>query len=416
MKIQGLTGTRDFYPEEMRSLQYIIKAWKASAEKYGYEEVDGPMLEPAELWKQKGELSEQIYDFKDKGDRDVAIRPEFTPSLARMVAQKQKALTKPIRWYGIIRCWRYERPQSGRLREFFQFNIDCLGTESMKADAEVIAVAVETLKQLNVTPKEAYVRISNRKIIKGLLEEIDVSSIAEIERIIDKKDKVQEKDFEKMLQDAGLKKEQIFGLKDILGISRIEELERQELNETAKKGLQELKELFGYLKAYGIEKYCELDMTIVRGLDYYTSTVFEVFDRSRKFRAIAGGGRYDDLVADFGGEKCPGVGLGMGDVVLQLFLKEKNKLQAMPKGIDYYISPISDKVVPKAMELAQKLRENSNVEIDISGRGLTKQLDYANSTGAKKVIIIGENDLKGGKITVKDMKTGKDQKIKISEL
>ncbi len=416
MKTQNLTGTRDFYPEEMRALQYIISTWKKAAEKYGYDEVDGPLLEPAELWKQKGELGEQMYNFTDKGDREVAIRPEFTPSLARMVAQKQKALTKPLRWYGIIRCWRYERPQSGRLREFFQFNIDCLGTESMKADAEVIAVAVEILRQLNVTPKEAYVRISNRKLMKGLLDEIDVSNVKDIEKIIDKKDKLPEKDFEEMLKDAGLKKEQIFGLKDVLSMKNLAALEKQDLNETAKKGLSELKELFSYLKAYGVENYCELDTTIIRGLDYYTGTVFEVFDRSKKFRAIAGGGRYDDLVSDFGGEKFPGVGLGMGDVVLQLFLKDKDKLGTIAKSVDYYIAPISEEVVPKAMEIARKLREKYNVELDISGRGLTKQLDYANSIGAKKAVIVGEKDLKLGKVTVKDMQTGKDSQVLIDSL
>ena len=416
MKIQSLTGTRDFYPEEMRLLNFIFSIWRNAAEKYGYNEVEGPMLEPADLWKQKGELSEQMYNFKDKGEREVAIRPEFTPTLARMVAQKQKALSKPIRWYGITRCWRYERPQAGRLREFFQFNIDCLGTESMKADAEIIAVAVEILKQLNVTPKEAYIRISNRKLMKGLLEEIGIDDTTEVSKAIDKKDKLSEKEFEKMLEDIGLKKEQAFGLKDILNINKIETLERQEMNETTKKGLDEIKELFTYLNAYGIEEYCELDTTIIRGLDYYTGTVFEVFDRSKKLRAIAGGGRYDNLVADFGGEKCPGVGLGMGDVVLQLFLKDKNKLPQATKKIDYYVAPISEDVVAKAIAITQKLREKNNVEMDMNCRGLTKQLDYANSIGAKKVVIVGEKDLKQGKVTVKDMTTGKDEKLEVKSL
>ncbi len=419
MKIQNLPGTRDFYPAEMRQLNYIFSAWKKAAEKYGYAEVEGPMLESVDLWKEKtGELPEQMYNFKDKGDREVTIRPEFTPTLARLVAQKQKELTKPIRWYGIIRCWRYERPQSGRLREFFQFNIDCLGMDSMKADAEIIAVAAEILKELKLTPKEAYVRISNRKLLKGLLAGIGLSEklIDATVKAIDKKDKMQEKEYLAMLEDYGLSTLQVEQLNDILETNSIAKLEKQKLNEEAAKGLAEIKELFSYLKSYGLEEYCELDLTIIRGLDYYTSTVFEVFDRSKKFRAIAGGGRYDDLVADFGGERCPGIGFGMGDVVLQLFLKERNKLPEHKKELEYYIAPISETVLNEAIGIAQKLRERSNAEIDLYAKNLKKQLYYANSIGAKKVVIIGEKDLKEQKVTIKDMATGKEEKVKISSL
>lgn len=417
MKIQNLTGTRDFYPKNMRILNYIFSVWRKAAEKYGYEEVDAPMLEPAELWRAKsgGELPEQMYNFKDKGDREVAIRPEFTPSLARMVAQKQKELPKPLRWYSMPRCWRYERPQSGRLREFFQFNIDCLGTDSMKADAEIIAVTVDVLKQLGLTPREAYVRISNRKLLNELLKEIEIDP-EQASKLIDKKDKITENEFEGLLKEEGLTDEQIFGLKDILNITDLRGLEKQRLSAEGKAALCELKELFSYLKMYGVEEFCEIDLSIIRGLDYYTKTVFEVFDRQKKFRAIAGGGRYDDLVADFGGERCPGVGLGMGDVVLAKFLEEKNKLPNINKKVEYYVAPISESVMEKAMELAQKLRRKFNVEMDITGRALAKQMDYANSAGAKKVLIVGEKDLKNGQVTVKDMATGKDEKLDLKSL
>ncbi len=387
MKIQNLPGTRDFYPKDMRLQNYIFKAWRTAAEKYGYEEVDAPMLEPAELWKSKGELSEQMYSFTDKGDREVAIRPEFTPSLARMTAQKQKEMAKPLRWYGIIRCWRYERPQTGRLREFFQFNIDCLGQESMKADAEIIAVTAEVLKQLNISPKEAYIRISNRKVLKELLNEVGIEDAQSAMKLLDRKDKMQEKEFELMLKETyNLTEEQIFGIKDIFNITRIEDLGKLELNKDARAAVQELKELFTYLKMYGIEEYCEIDLSIIRGLDYYTSTVFEVFDRSKKFRAIAGGGRYADLVSDFGGEKCPGVGIGMGDVVLQKFIEANGKLPDLKKEVEYYVAPVSENMTEKAIEIAQKLRRKANVEMDMTGRPLKKQMDYANSIGAKKVV------------------------------
>ncbi len=419
MKIQNLPGTRDFYPKEMRQLNSIFSIWRNAAEKYGYAEVDGPLLETAELWKEKaGELPQQMYSFTDKGDREVAIRPEFTPTLARMIAQKQKEITKPIRWYGIIRCWRYERPQSGRLREFFQLNVDCAGTESMKADAEIIAITTDILKQLKITPQEAYIRISNRQLMKALLEELELeeSRMPDLMNAIDKKDKLTEEAFEEMLKDIGLKQEQIFGLKDILNITQLAELEKLNLNKDAKKALQDLKELFNYLRAYGIEEYCELDLTIIRGLDYYTGTVFEVFDRSKKFRAIAGGGRYDNLVEDFGGERCPGVGIGMGDVVLQLFLKEKNKLPETQREVDYYVAPITEAVAAKAAEIAQKLRKKGKVEMDIAGRNLKKQMEYANAIGAKNVVIVGEKDLKEGKVTIKNMITREETQTAISDL
>lgn len=417
MKIQNLPGTMDFYPKDMRILNYIFSTWKRAAERYGYEEVDAPMLEPAELWKAKsgGELPEQMYNFKDKGDREVAIRPEFTPSLARMVAQKQKELAKPIRWYTIARCWRYERPQSGRMREFFQLNIDCLGMDSMKADAEIIALTVDVLKQLELTPKDAYVRISNRKLLDELLKEIGVS-LEKTSDAIDKKDKMPEEEFEELLKEIGLKSEQVFGLKDILSISSIKEFEKQKLNEEAKKALGELKALFDYLKEYGAEEYCEIDMSIIRGLDYYTTTVFEVFDRSRKFRAIAGGGRYDDLVSAFGGERCPGVGLGMGNVVLTKFLEEKRKLPDLKKKIDYYVAPVSEEMDKQAVNIAQKLRGKCNVEVELTNRSLKKQMDYANNLGAEKVVIVGEKDLKEDKVTVKNMSTGKEEKVNLSSL
>jgi len=417
MKIQNLIGTRDFYPKDMRLQNYIFSAWRKAAEKFGYEEVDAPMLESADLWKSKGELSEQMYSFMDKGDREVAIRPEFTPSLARMVAQKQKELQKPLRWYGIIRCWRYERPQTGRLREFFQFNIDCLGAESMKADAEVIATTVEILKQLKITPKEAYVRISNKKVLMELLKDIGVEDIESVLKIIDKKDKLSDNDFENLLKAAyKMNDEMVFGIKDILNITSIADLEKLKLNDETRKAVQELKDLFLYLDTYEAKDYCELDLSIIRGLDYYTGTVFEVFDRSRKFRAIAGGGRYENLVADFGGEKCPGVGLGMGDVVLQKFLEEKGKLPDLKKDVDYYVAPISDKVYAQALEISQKLRAKGNVEIDLVGRSLKKQMDYANSIGAKKVVIVGEKDLESNQVTVKNMETGKEEKQPLASL
>ncbi|MEA3378036.1 MAG: histidine--tRNA ligase [Nanoarchaeota archaeon] len=417
MKINKLRGTRDFYPKEMILLNYIFSTWKDIAEKFGYEEVDGPLLEPVDLWtlKSGSEIPEQMYNFKDKSGREVAIRPEFTPTIARLVAQKQKGLIKPIKWYSIPRCWRYEAPQSGRLREFFQFNIDCLGTTSMMADAEIIITAIEIMKKFGCTEKDFYIRLNNRKLIASLfsLAGIKKKQLQEVCRLIDKKDKLMKDDFELSLKDLKLNKIQIDKIKTVLDYDLLNKIDEASLDNLGKQGYNELKGLLGYLKKY--KKYIKLDFSIMRGFDYYTSTVFEIFDKSNKFRAIAGGGRYENLVKDFGGESCPGVGYGMGDVVISLFLEQLNKLPELNNGVDFYIAPIKD-VLQEALNIAIKLRKKYSVNIDLMGRSLRKQLDYANSIKAKKVIIVGSKDLAKKQVTVRDMVSGKEKKIKVNQL
>ncbi|MFH1637577.1 MAG: histidine--tRNA ligase [Candidatus Woesearchaeota archaeon] len=417
MKVQNLRGTRDFYPELMRELNKIFQIWKDVAVSFGYEEVDGPLLEPVELWtlKSGAEIPEQMYRFKDKGDREVAIRPELTPTLARMVAQKQKTLQKPIKWFSIPRCWRYEAPQSGRLREFFQLNIDCLGTESMMADAEVIATAVEIMKKLGCTDKDFYVRLNNRRLITALLEGCGIKEkMQDVCRIIDKREKLKAEDFELSLKDLGVEEAQIVEIKKVLEYKSIEDVNYGKLSDEGKSGYDELKELIQLLNY--ISNYIKIDFSIMRGFDYYTSTVFEIFDAKGEFRAIAGGGRYDDLVSDFGGEKCPGIGYGMGDVVLSLFLKKLGKGIETKRQIDYFIAAVNKDVMPKAMEIATSLRKKASVEIDIVGRSFRKQMEYANSIGASKVIIVGPKDLEEKKVTLKEMESGNEKKVKIGEL
>ncbi|MFA5887508.1 MAG: histidine--tRNA ligase [Candidatus Nanoarchaeia archaeon] len=417
--IQGLRGTRDFYPKEMNELNIIFNAWKAAARKFNYQEFDGPMLEPAELWtlKSGNEIPEQMYCFDDKSGKKIAVRPELTPTLARMVAAKQKELQKPIKWFSIARCWRYEAPQSGRLREFFQLNVDCLGAESMAADAEVIATTIEIMKSFGCTENDFYVRLNNRKLIASLIlgAGVEKQKLQEVSRVIDKKDKLSEKDFILTLKDLNLKQETIDTLL-VMMKSDIADIKEDKLDESGKKGYKELMELIGYLNAYGIFKFCKIDFTIMRGFDYYTSTVFEVFDKSGEFRAIAGGGRYDDLVSDFGGEKCPGVGYGMGDVVLGLFLKKLNKMPESKLEVDYYVAPVNEAVAKKAVEIAVKLRKKATVEIDILGKNLKKQFEYADSIKAKKIVIVGEKDLAEGKVTVREMASGKEEKISLDSL
>ncbi len=390
-----MKGFRDLYPEDKRRQNYMFLAWKFVAEKYGFDEIAGPVLESVDLYKKSGaEIPEQMYVFFDKSGRKVALRPELTPTIARMVSGR--SLLKPVKWYSIADCYRYEAKQLGRGREFTQLNLDILGTKSMKADAEMISATVDLMKTFGLSKKDFFVGISNRKLLDSLLNSIGVRKLKDVYRLIDKKNKISDKAFRSSLN---LNEKQI---KDLVKILNIKDLEKIKIESI---GLDELKELFSYLKSYKVLDYCKLDLSIIRGLDYYNSNVFEVFDSKRKFRAIAGGGRYVL-------EGLDAVGMAMGDIVLELFLDSKKKLEKLFRRIDFYIAPVNDKVYSKAIKVADKLRQKGNiVEIDLLGRNLGKQFNYANSRNASFVVIVGERDK--GKVTIRDMKTGKEKKVKI---
>jgi len=421
MKIEGVKGTRDFLPKEKFIQDYIFNNWTNIAKKYGYEDFDAPMLEPVELWQLKSgaEIPDQMYTLKDKGDRMLAIRPELTPSLARIMAQNAGAMPKPIRLYCIARCWRYEQPQSGRLREFFQLNVDCLGTKSMHADAEVIATSIRIMQSFGLSEKDVYLRLSNRKITDSIISSLASSkeTAKQISRLIDKLDKISKADFKKALKELKLTDEKIEKLESFLEISDLKKLDEKILGEEGKKGVEELSELIKILQSYGLEKYVKVDFTIMRGLDYYTSTVFEVFDVEKEFRAICGGGRYDNLVKDFGGEELAGIGYGMGDVVLELFLKKKGLLPEYKKEAEFFIAIVNESQTGFAIKIAEKLRKSGkNVEVELMQRKIGKQLEYANKSKIAKLIVIGEEEEKNKKFKTKDMKTGKEEEKKLEDI
>ncbi|MBI4155156.1 ATP phosphoribosyltransferase regulatory subunit, partial [Candidatus Woesearchaeota archaeon] len=303
--------------------------------------------------------------------------------------------------YSISRCLRYERSQLGRKKEFFQYNLDCLGSKNLMIDAEVISTSVDIMKEFGLSKKDFFVRISNRRLMEDLLLNIGINkeNLKDIYRILDKICKYSDEEIKKELKSKDINEEQINGLFKLL---KIKDLNKIKIKSSA---LDELKELFSLLKDYGVLDYCKLDLSIMRGFDYYTGTVFEVFDKEQEFRAIAGGGRYDDLAG------IPGVGYGMGDVVIQLFLEKKKKIPTLNKDIDYFIAPVNEKMNKKAIKIGNKLRKENNVEVEILGRNLGKQIGYADSIKAKNLIIIGEKDK--GKVTIRDMKSGKEKKVKI---
>ncbi|TKJ17182.1 histidine--tRNA ligase [Candidatus Woesearchaeota archaeon B3_Woes] len=411
-QFQNPKGTEDYYPEEMSIRNKVFDVLRKNALKFGFLEVDSPVIEDLDLLKAKqgDEIIKQIFITEKKGDEELALRAEFTPSLARMFIAKQKAIPKPVKWFCINRVFRYEKPQAGRQREFFQFNVEIYGCSKPEADAEIINLSIESLKSLGLNEKDFFVKINNRKLIQGLLSEIvEEKQLEDVMRIIDKRKKISEDEFNSELEKIDITLDQIKKIKIFLD-SKINNLNPK--NELAKQGLKELKEILKLVD----KKFIKVDFSVVRGLAYYTGTVFEISDTKEKFRSIAGGGRYDNMIELFKGDKTPSTGFGMGYSTLRLLLKEKGLLPKEDIGVDYYIAIVNKDVKEKAFEIAFNLRKKYRVDIDLMQRNLGNQFDYANKIKAKNVIVIGPDELKKGKIKIKNMKSGKEAEKAIEDI
>ncbi len=412
---QRLRGTRDFYPEEMAARNKLFKIIKETAERYGFVEIVSPAIESFDLIAKKSgeDIRDEIYAFEDKGGRTICLIPEFTPSVSRMIANRQKELGKPLKWFSIPRHWRYERPQSGRLREFYQLNVDIFGSKSPKADTEVLSVGISIM--LNLGLKDFLFHISNREFLQGLLQESNVSDIHEAFRIIDKREKIPEEEFIESLLNCGIKNyDEILDVLDSVNIENIENFKGR--NKMIDRSIDNLLDISKSLDYYGFKEYCTLDLSVVRGLAYYTGMVFEVYDKKKEMRSLFGGGRYDDLVESFGGEPTPAVGFGMGDVVLELMMKKEGVWPEEKTYIDYYVADIGD-VDKYVLSIVRKLRDKGyRVSFDLADRNLSNQLKYADRINAKNVIFVGEKELKEGKIVIKNMETGEQEKVEIGKI
>jgi len=401
--MKAYIGTRDFLPDDWRVMNYIFNTWRKVSEQYGFEEFDAPTIAMVELFTEKSgeEIKKQLFWFKDKGGRDVCLRAELTPQLARFYVNYAKAMKKPIKWFSIPRVFRYEKPQKGRLREFFQYNADIIGEDNVSATAEIINLSINLLKNLGLTNKDFTIRINSRKILDALINRLGVSDKARFYLLLDKKGKMEEKEFEKELKT--LSKE----------YKILKELFTLNTNELLKKFMElglDTDRLTGLFRLID-KKYAVLDLSIVRGLAYYTDIVFEAFDTKNELRSILGGGEYNNLIKDFGGEETPAVGLGMGDAVLLELLKSQKKLPIF-ENTTVFIATIGS-VLKDAVKLREQLiSKGCNVNMNLTDKNLSKQLSYAQNKGYPKVYILGEKDLKKGIITVKDMKKGTEKKIK----
>lgn len=418
MKIPPVKGTRDFYPAEMRIRNFIVDGWKAASLRSGFEEFDGPIFEYLKMYQVKSgdEIVEQLFNITDRAGRHLAIRPEMTPTLARMVNQQANSLARPIKWFSVPRLCRAERPQKGRLREFFQWNIDIIGVEDVLADAEVIFCALDYLKSLSLTADDIEVRISSRKMLAEILLSVGIrpDELDSIYALLDKKSKIPQDAFNEMLAKQITDKEKCSKIIEIMSADSLEQLSSCiESNENSSEAIAELKRLFDLLELMGVGQFCRFDIGIVRGLAYYTGVVFEIYDKGVGLRAIGGGGRYHNLLKQFGGPELTATGFGMGDCVLQILLEEKGLLQKQltSSGIDFYIAAADQKYIDKAVEITSKLRLfGKTANFSYKPAALKKQLKQASQQAALVCVIVGE-EIEKDLLVIKDMTTGQQKQI-----
>ena len=418
-----LPGFRDFPPEDLALRSVIFEAWRRTSRRYGFLEYDGPPLEPLDLYVEKSgqEIVGQLYNFVDKGDRNVTLRPEMTPSLARILGDRSRGMSKPIRWFSIPQLFRYERQQRGRLKEHFQWNVDIIGESGVAADVEVVALGIDGLRALGLTSRDFVARVSDRRLLTALLGTLGVGAerLPRAFALVDKLERQpRDKSRAHLTDELGLEHsvaDQVLGLFDDSGIDALADRfgDRDEVGAA----LEPLGEYVASLQAMGLGDFVEVDLTIVRGLAYYTGIVFELFDRKGELRAICGGGRYDRLLELVGGEALPAVGFGMGDVVLGELLSDRGLVPDYERSLDYFLVLISEEHRPDALRLAHRLRESGKtVAYPFSERGVRKQMKVAAKEGAREVLIVGPDELARDCVLVRDMASGEEREIPLDEL
>ncbi|MFX1509072.1 MAG: histidine--tRNA ligase [Promethearchaeota archaeon] len=474
-------GFRDYYPELYQKIDVILRAFREIPKLFGYIEYECPTVEPLELYELKSgpSLVEETFKVTDRKKRRLVLRPETTPSLARMLAVQQQNYPRPIRWFSISRVFRDETLQRGRVKEFWQLNVDILGTEDVSADAEVINVLAAIILSLNFTPEDFVIRINDRRLIQSFIESLGLPNYVEIIRVLDRREKLLQETLITKLTKAGTppKKAEEIALKlrhffvgkqkDIPKLPRtkqIEELKKQlprlqrdalmktlsdagvpqdaaqqltdfsairgtpkeflqrmkevKLDEATKKALEPLRQLAEQFEDLGLTEVCEFDAGIARGLDYYTGIVFEAWDRSSELpRAIAGGGRYDDLVGIFEGQRLPGTGFGFGETVIMELAEEMGILSPPPPPAEVYLAPVSKKQLSVCREIATQLRA-AGIRTIFNGFSwsLSKRLDDASKRQVPLAAIVGPRELEQKSVNVRNMKSGKEKIVKISAL
>lgn len=424
--MQNLKGFRDFFPEEMAERNYLFETWRRVATRFGFVEYDGPPLELLELYTKKSgdEIVKQLYHFEDKGGRQVALRPEMTPTLARMMAARVATLPKPIKWFSIPQLFRYERNQRGRLREHFQLNVDIIGAPGVEADAELLAVALSVQLELGLQRDDIVARVNDRRVVAGALGVLGVTddNVAGVYAALDKFRKISSSEtFATLLHDAGVPADSIQELTTLcdgsVTVFAWFEPHLGEVDETVTSALSDLEKYLGLMNEKGLGELVEVDFSIVRGLAYYTGIVFELYDRKGKERAICGGGRYDDLIASLGGPDMPALGFGMGDVVLSLILRDRGLMPETPPRADVVVIPVGEALAAAARAVCDDLRRaDVRAETPYAPAGVSKDLKAANQHRIPYAVIVGPDEWEAREVNLKDLTSGEQERVKLDEL
>ncbi|MFW6436215.1 MAG: histidine--tRNA ligase [Halococcoides sp.] len=415
-----IKGFRDFYPPEMTARREVIDTVEDTARRYGFRDIGTPALEDAAMYADKSgaEILEELYSFEDKGGREVALTPELTPTVARMVVARQQALSKPIKWVSTRPFWRYEQVQQGRFREFYQTNVDIFGSSEPIADAEVLAVVGDALEGLGLADKDFEIRVSHRDVLGALLETFDADvDRRDAIRAVDKRAKIEQATYLDQLVQAGLDIDQARQFDEVLvaGSDDLGAVREFATSETLQSALDNLEAVLDAAADLGVAEHCDVSLTTARGLDYYTGVVFECFDATGEVsRAVFGGGRYDDLIESFGGPPTPAVGVAPGHATLGLLCQRAGVWPEESIATDYFVLQVGD-TRPVAARIARELRSRGHVvETDLADRGFGGQLDYADSINSETVVIVGEQDLANDEVTIKDMASGDQTQVPVA--
>jgi len=418
LSTQPYKGARDFYPPEKRLQKYLFDVMRSVAESYGYEEYDAPVIEPIDIYLAKSGseiVNDQTYTFEDRGGRKVTLRPEMTPTVSRMVAGQRQELAYPLRWYSIPNLWRYERPQRGRLREHWQLNVDIFGVSGLQAELEIIQLANQLMLSYKASPEMYAVRINSRKFVEYILKDycqLEEGAVVKSIHLIDKKSKMESDEFRRLLVDE-IGEEKTDKLLTLLEANDIDALP-QDLQKHP--SISELRELLKLLGMIGINNAI-FDVTLMRGFDYYTDIVFEVFDKDPgNPRAMFGGGRYDGLVGLFGAEPVASVGFGMGDVTLHDFLEVHGLLPTLKVETDVYVVLVND-IAEQAQPTINTLRAAGlNVAVDFSSRSVDSQIKSAVKKDINFVLFIGGEEISSGQFTLKNLDTRQESKVGLNDI
>lgn len=407
-------GMRDFYPEDMERRSRIFGAWRQAALRSGFCEYDACVVESLDLLKRKSgeEITDQIYFFQDKSGRDLALRPEMTPTLARMIAAREGSLVFPLRWFTVAQCFRYERMTRGRKREHYQWNLDIVGAESVAAEAEIIATAADALARLGLTAQHYRVRYSNRALLADLLRALGIEPAhhAAAFLALDKRGKIPDAEIEALLAAEGVDADSARKVFELMAVTSLEEAAARVSPEAP--SVRAVREFQSYAEAYGIADLIELDLSVVRGLTYYTGIVFEAFDVDRKFRAIFGGGRYDHLLSDLGGSPRTAVGMGFGDVVVAEVMAELGVDRPAPLSAEVRVGFMQPEQQAAAIRAAMVLRrQGRSVDLALRAEKAKHFFSLADKAGNRYGVYIGPDDLIAGTFKIKDLSTREQQDL-----